>query len=76
MGRPRSLPPKTDICQAAVGMAARFGDFLTLSPDRYGPRSANLALMAPCGFPPISHCGIVTTSAMSSEARTALSFSP
>lgn len=32
IGRPRSLPPKTERCQAPVGIAARFGYFLTLSP--------------------------------------------
>ncbi len=72
MGSPRSLPPKTEYCQAPVGMLARLGYFLTASPARYGERSANLAVMAlricpPCMFQP----GIVMTSGMSEPARTA-----
>ncbi|MDQ0933053.1 hypothetical protein QFZ49_002983 [Streptomyces turgidiscabies] len=34
IGRPISLPPKMERCQAPVGIAARFGYSLTLSPDR------------------------------------------
>ncbi len=58
MGRPRSLPPKMENCQASVGMAARFGYSLTLSPERYGPRSANLLMMALGILPPMFQLGI------------------
>lgn len=34
MGIPRSWPAKMPRCQAPVGMAARLGYALTLSPDR------------------------------------------
>ncbi len=74
-GRPRSLPPKMERCQASVGMAARFGYSLTLSPERYGPRSANLLMMALGILPPMFQLGMTTTSGMSLEARTAPSFS-
>ncbi len=74
IGRPRSLPPKMERCQASVGIAARFGYSLTLSPDRYGPRSANLPMMALGILPVRFQPGTTTTSGTSLEARTAPSF--
>lgn len=73
-GRPRSLPPKMERCQASVGIAARFGYSLTASPDRYGPRSANLPMMALGMRPFMFQLGTTTTSGTSLEARTAPSF--
>jgi hypothetical protein len=73
-GRPRNLPPKRERCQASVGIAARFGYCLIASPERYGPRSANLPMMALGILPPMFQPGMTTTSGMSLEARTAPSF--
>ena len=71
---PQILPLKTAVFQANPGMLARFGYFLTASPDRYSVRSWNFASSSAGTFLRPWFGGNHMRSGMSPPAMVALNF--